>query len=52
VVLSVASGLDGVIMDPMDQVMQALILSTEALVQKDSYCLEYIKAYQNGKLNV
>ena len=52
VVLSVASGLDAVIMDPMDQVMQALISSTEALVQKDRFCLSYIKAFQNGKLNV
>ena len=52
VVLSVASGLDAVIMDPLDQIMQALILSTEALVQKDRFCLEYIKAFQSGKLNV
>lgn len=52
VVLSVASGLDAVIMDPMDRIMQALILSTEALVQKDRFCLSYIKAFQNGKLNV
>jgi cobalamin-dependent methionine synthase I len=51
VVLSVASGLDAVIMDPTDETMRALIYATEALSNKDRFCMNYIRAYQQGKLN-
>jgi cobalamin-dependent methionine synthase I len=50
VVLSLASGLDAVIMDPLDRPMVALIYATEALMNKDRYCLNYIEAYNQGKL--
>jgi len=50
VVLSVASGLDAVIMDPLDGTMVALIYAAEALVNKDRFCLKYIEAYNQGKL--
>jgi cobalamin-dependent methionine synthase I len=52
VVLSVASGLDAVIMDPLDEVMMALIYAAEALVNKDRFCMNYIGAYHQGKLKV
>lgn len=51
VVLSIASGLDAVIMDPLDRNMTALIYATEALMGKDRYCLRYIKAYNERILN-
>lgn len=50
VVLSIASGLDAVIMDPLDQNMGALIYAAEALMNKDRFCLNYIQAYNLGKL--
>jgi 5-methyltetrahydrofolate corrinoid/iron sulfur protein methyltransferase len=50
VVLSVASGLDAVIMDPLDGMMVALIYAAEALMNKDRFCLKYIEAYRQGKL--
>ena len=50
VVLSVASGLDAVIMDPLDEVMTALIYAAEALMNKDRFCMKYIEAYHQGKL--
>jgi cobalamin-dependent methionine synthase I len=50
VVLSLASGLDAVIMDPLDRTMVALIYATEALMNKDRYCLNYIEAFNQGKL--
>jgi cobalamin-dependent methionine synthase I len=50
VVLSVASGLDAVIMDPLDEVMMALIYAAEALMSKDRFCMKYIEAYHQGKL--
>ncbi|MBC7358337.1 MAG: dihydropteroate synthase [Desulfacinum sp.] len=52
VVLSIAHGLDAVIMDPTDTVMGALIYAAEALLARDRFCLEYIKAFQNKKLDV
>ncbi len=50
VVMSVANGLDSVIMDPLDNLMQALIYASEALVNRDKFCLNYIKAFNQGKL--
>ena len=52
VVLSVASGLDAVIMDPLDAMMVALIYAAEALMNKDRFCRKYIEAYRQGKLKV
>lgn len=50
VVFSVASGLDAVIMDPLDSTMVALIYAAEALTNKDRFCMKYIEAYHKGKL--
>jgi 5-methyltetrahydrofolate--homocysteine methyltransferase len=50
VVMSIANGLDTVIMDPLDSTMMALILAAEALMNKDRFCMNYIKAYNQGKL--
>ena len=52
VVLSIAAGLDAVIMDPLDGPMVALIFATEALLDKDRFCLNYIAAHHEGKLKV
>ncbi len=51
VVLSVAGGLDAVIMDPLDRPMVALIYAAEVLLAKDRYCLKYIEAYHRGILS-
>jgi 5-methyltetrahydrofolate--homocysteine methyltransferase len=50
VVMSIVSGLDAVIMDPLDDLMHALICAAEALVNRDRFCLNYIKAFKEGKL--
>jgi len=50
VVLSVASGLDAVIMDPLDSTMVSLIYAAEALMNKDRFCRKYIEAFRQGKL--
>jgi cobalamin-dependent methionine synthase I len=50
VVLSVASGLDAVIMDPLDNDMVAVIYAAEALTGRDRFCLKYIEAYHQGRL--
>ncbi|MFZ5591607.1 MAG: methyltetrahydrofolate cobalamin methyltransferase [Bacillota bacterium] len=50
VVLSMASGLDAVIVDPLDSTLMALVYATEALLNKDRFCMQYIRSYQQGKL--
>ncbi len=50
IVMSIAYGLDAVIADPLDKQLIAMIYASEALMNKDRYCLEYIKAFHEGKL--
>ena len=50
VVMSIANGLDAVIADPLDAHLLSLIYASEALVNKDRFCLKYIKAFHDGKL--
>jgi len=50
VVLSMASGLDAVIVDPLDSTLMALVYATETLLNKDRFCMQYIRSYQQGKL--
>ena len=52
VAMSIACGLDAVIMDPLDATMHAMIYAAEALVNRDRFCLAYIKAYNAGKLSL
>ena len=52
VVMSIAVGLDAVIMDPLDKTMKALILASEALMGKDRFCMNYIGAHKDGRLKV
>ena len=52
VVLSMASGLDAVIVDPLDSTLMALVYATEALLNKDRFCLRYIRSHHQGKLKV
>lgn len=49
-VLSMASGLDAVIIDPTDGALMALVYATEALLNKDRFCMQYIRQYHQGKL--
>ena len=52
VVMSIAAGLDAVIMDPTDEGMHALIYAAESLMNKDRFCMAYINAANQGKLKV
>ena len=47
-VMATAKGLDGAIMNPLDQKMMAHILAAEALAGRDNFCMEYLKAYRAG----
>ena len=52
VVMSIASGLDAVITDPLDRQLMALIYASEALMNKDRFCMNYIGAYKDGSLKM
>jgi len=47
-VMAIAKGLDGAIMNPLDKQMMANIIAAEALCGKDDFCTNYLKAYRSG----
>jgi 5-methyltetrahydrofolate--homocysteine methyltransferase len=46
--MAIAKGLDGAIINPLDQKMMANIIAAEALSGRDSFCMEYLKAFRAG----
>jgi 5-methyltetrahydrofolate--homocysteine methyltransferase len=51
-VLAVGRGLDGAIVNPLDARMMGCITTAEMLTGRDSYCMNYLKAYRAGKLGL
>jgi 5-methyltetrahydrofolate--homocysteine methyltransferase len=49
-VMAVARGLDGAILNPLDKKMIANIIAAEALAGKDNYCMKYLKSYRAGAI--
>ncbi len=49
-VMAIAKGLDGAIINPLDKRMMAGIVAAETLAGRDSYCMQYLKAYRAGLL--
>jgi 5-methyltetrahydrofolate--homocysteine methyltransferase len=49
-VMAIAKGLDGAIVNPLDARMMGCIITAETLMGRDSYCMNYLKAYRAGKL--
>jgi 5-methyltetrahydrofolate--homocysteine methyltransferase len=47
-VMAIAKGLDGVIVNPLDKRMMGCIKAAEMLIGKDVYCMNYLKAYRSG----
>lgn len=47
-VLAMEAGMDSAIADPANRDMLGIIYATDALLQNDDYCLEYIRAYRSG----
>jgi 5-methyltetrahydrofolate--homocysteine methyltransferase len=48
-VMAIAKGLDGLIINPLDPLMMASLITAEALAGRDDYCVKYLKAYRNKK---
>ncbi len=51
-VAAIAAGLDSAILDPLDKVIMSLVYSAEVLVGKDEYCMNYLEAFRDGRLDV
>ena len=49
--LAMEAGLDSAILDPLDQELQAAILTTELLLGRDRHCLNYVRAARSGKFD-
>ncbi len=50
VAMAIAKGMDSAIVDPLDPRMMATIVAAEALAGKDQFCMGYITAEREGKL--
>lgn len=46
--MAIAKGLDGAIVNPLDQRMMANITAAEALLGRDTFCIKYLKAHRAG----
>lgn len=50
-VLAGSSGMDAAIADPTDKALMAMVTASEALANKDAYCVRYLKAFREGRLD-
>jgi 5-methyltetrahydrofolate--homocysteine methyltransferase len=46
-----AAGLDGVIMDPTEPHMMSTVLAGRAILGRDEWCMDYIRAGRAEKLD-
>lgn len=51
-ILSISAGLDAAILDPTSQGTIAMIRATEALMDRDAFCGQYLTAFKEGKLKL
>lgn len=50
--MAMYAGLDSAIMDPGDRKLMSVIKAGEMVLGKDNYCLNYLKAYRKGLLEL
>jgi len=50
--MAIARGLDGAIINPLDSHMMANIITAEVLAGKDNFCMNYLKAFRAGMIDV
>ena len=46
--LAMQAGLDSAILDPLDRDLRAAILTTELVLGRDEYCMNYVRASRSG----
>ena len=45
------AGLDAVFLDPLDTLLMQSVIASQALLDKDEFCMNYITASREGKLS-
>jgi len=51
-VLAMGRGLDAAILDPTDKRLMANLITAQALLGRDEFCMKYIEAHGSGKLEL
>ncbi|AEE96281.1 methyltetrahydrofolate cobalamin methyltransferase [Mahella australiensis] len=51
-ILAIGAGLDSAILDPLDKRIMSFVYAAELLKDKDPYCLNYITAFREGRLDI
>lgn len=51
-IIAMSAGMDGAIMDPLDNKLMSFIFSTEAIMGLDDYCMNYLMRFREGLLEV
>ena len=49
-VLAMNAGMDSAIVDPLNRDMLGVIYATDALIENDEFCLEFIHAFREGRI--
>lgn len=47
-VQTMARGMDGYILDPLDKTMMGFVYASQALLGQDQFCMNYLTAHRNG----
>ncbi|MCB8814472.1 methyltetrahydrofolate cobalamin methyltransferase [Desulfosporosinus shakirovi] len=50
-IMAIGKGLDGLIINPLDKMMMASLITAEALAGRDNYCVKYLKAFRNKQFD-
>ena len=48
--MALSAGIDAAIMDPTDSALMSSLMASSALLAQDEFCLNYIRAWREGKL--
>lgn len=48
--MAIAHGLDAAILDPLNKPMLNAVITAEALAGHDDYCMNYLSAYREKRL--
>ena len=50
-ILAGFAGMDAAIADPTDRALMAMVTASEALASRDAYCVRYLQAFREGRLD-
>lgn len=51
-IMAITKGLDGLIINPLDKMMMASLITAETLIGRDDYCGKYLKAYRSQQFEM